>query len=253
MKNYAHHFTPSVPILLAALSLFLGGCHESQEQLDSEFSFAFQANDLPGMRAAIAQGADLSGSKGNDYFVRAIQGGKTELADLLFARGMDVNFDAARNTLTPLRASITAGDAVMAGKLLAKGANVNHRNWDGQTPLMMYATGEAYNNGRGGGSSRVYSLLLSHRPDVNIQDNNGYTVLMYAALRDNAALVRDMLARGADPGKTARVTNPDIAGPTMDPKTGDTALLIARRRHHADVISLLLAARTAPKSKDFRR
>lgn len=74
--------------------------------------------------------------------------------------------------------------------LLTKGANVNHRNQDGRTPLHRLV---AYSSDSG----RVIALIKAGA-DVNSKDNNWTTPLHLAAWYESPDVVRVLIDKGAD-------------------------------------------------------
>ena len=71
--------------------------------------------------------------------------------------------------------------------------------------------------------------VLAMRFDANVQHENGYTPLAYAAMKGNPAMVELFLRNGADPALTSR--------------EGDTPVELALRMGHANVADLLKKAR----------
>jgi ankyrin repeat protein len=77
-----------------------------------------------------------------------------------------------------------------AERMIARGADVNHRSQNGNTALMITAS---YS-----GTPEIAERLLSAGANVNAQDNDGYTSLMTAAHQGNVAMVRSLLEHGAN-------------------------------------------------------
>ena len=65
--------------------------------------------------------------------------------------------------------------------------------------------------------------------DPNVQHDNGYTALAYAAMKGNGRMVELLLRNGADPNSVT--------------KEGDTAVELALRLGHSEVADILKAAR----------
>ncbi|XP_022819057.1 tankyrase isoform X1 [Spodoptera litura] len=86
--------------------------------------------------------------------------------------------------------------------LIRKGARVNEKNKDGQTPLHV-ATEHAHLD--------AMDLLLRHGAKVNACDGRGSSALAVAARRDSAAACRLLLACGADTTADAMYPQPDDA------------------------------------------
>jgi ankyrin repeat protein len=65
--------------------------------------------------------------------------------------------------------------------------------------------------------------------DPNMQHDNGYTALSYAAMKGNGRMVELLLRNGADPSVVTR--------------EGDTPVELALRLGHSEVADILKAAR----------
>ncbi len=116
-----------------------------------------------------------------------------------------------------IESAVTAGDLALVEKLIAGGADVNHKGaMLGLRPLH-YAVMAS--------NKPMADLLLAKGADINIKKNDGYTALHLAAARGNAPMVEYLLAKGA----SATVTN----------NAGDTPLALAKD----DSIKALLKAR----------
>ncbi|HWU74420.1 MAG TPA: ankyrin repeat domain-containing protein [Sphingomonas sp.] len=98
--------------------------------------------------------------------------------------------------------------------LLAKGANPNIKNRQGDTPLLV-----AVDRGYGD----LIPILLKHKANPNLAGDGGQTPLIKAVLRRDEQMARDLLDGGADPdkrdymaGKSARdYANGDARSPGM--------------------------------------
>src|SRR3972149_11117650 len=101
--------------------------------------------------------------------------------------------------------------------LLAPRANVNSRTALGETALMLAALR---------GDLEVVRQLLVHGAEVNPSGN--WTPLIYAAVKGSVEISRLLLAYGAD------------INATVD-SNGLTALMMAAREGHADLVALLLS------------
>jgi len=135
------------------------------------------------------------------------------------------------------KGQITLGDrqASVVGLLIRKGANVNFRDSNGQTPLLFASQGGRYPE-RNGLWRKVLTALLARGAQVNSQDKSGRTPLMVASSNLQPALVRLLLQHGAHVN--------------MRTYQGETALSLARhgdvserlQREQAEVIRLLKQA-----------
>jgi len=151
----------------------------------------------------------------------AIEFGHIEPLKRMLARGWKV--DALnKNKTTPLMCALAFGraeelDAAMI--LLAHGADVNHRDAKGTTPLMLAASGGGYSRMQEA-SPEIVDTLLKRGARIDAQDAEGRTPLMIAASHLRPILVRLLLKQGA------RVN--------LKTSNGETALSIARL--HVDAI-----------------
>jgi uncharacterized protein len=117
----------------------------------------------------------------------------------LVKSGVPVNaVDCDWNTALMWAVFYCRKDAVAT--LLNLGADVNHRGQLGFTPLM--STGNPLQghvlHGTRAERTEVADLLIRHGAGVNRRSDDGETALDFAALSNNADLVRLLLAAGAD-------------------------------------------------------
>ncbi len=109
------------------------------------------------------------------------------------------------------------GDIEEVRLLLEKGADVNSRNMDGWTALML----AAWN-----GNTETVELLLDEGADVNSKSISGWTALMFAAANGCIKTAKFLIEKGAE----------------VDEKydNGETALLVAAWNGQIDIIKLLI-------------
>jgi len=70
-----------------------------------------------------------------------------------------------------------------------KGADINQKGNDGETPLHLAATN---------GDSEMVALLLDRKAHIDERDSDGYTPLALAAARNKIKVIKLLAARGAD-------------------------------------------------------
>jgi len=77
--------------------------------------------------------------------------------------------------------------------ILASGADVNARNYDGNTPLILAADIDDSEN-----SIDLIELLIKAGADVNAADDYGWTPLLIAVINDNLEATKVLLNHGAN-------------------------------------------------------
>jgi Ankyrin repeats (many copies)/Ankyrin repeats (3 copies) len=121
---------------------------------------------------------------------------------------------------TPLIKAIENRDAAKVRKLIARGANINATDKDGNTALQEAASE---------GDEKITRLLLDSGAEVTARRKGpiNYDALDYAAWTGNGSTVQELLSAGA------RVNDPT--------DSGWTPLMIAILYGHPDVVEALLA------------
>jgi uncharacterized protein len=127
---------------------------------------------------------------------------------------------------SPLMMACLRGQADMARKLIARGADVNKTGW---TPLHYAATN---------GSVAIIQMLLDESAYIDAASPNGTTPLMMAAMYGTPDAVKLLLDAGADP--------------TLKNQLGMTAMDFAKRGDRKDAADLLTAGVRAWKLKRAR-
>jgi hypothetical protein len=136
-------------------------------------------------------------------FVRAAQEDDLETVTALIA-GMDVNLRDKRSGTTALEHAVINANREMVQLLLSAGANVNAKNAQGETALMMFDDDAT--------SDLVWDLLNAGA-GVNLKNHSGATALMQIAVSNNLEALKTLLDAGAEVN-------------TKD-KQGRTALILA--------------------------
>ncbi|KAH7070225.1 hypothetical protein FB567DRAFT_633870 [Paraphoma chrysanthemicola] len=128
----------------------------------------------------------------------------------------------------PLHAAIRCGNEPIVNRLLKAEVDVNAVGPRGVTALLLAADCDF------GGA---VNLLLNFKADVNIRDNLGRTALFVCVQKRRHSLVKQLLARHADPN----------CRPTGEPKP---PLAIAAQRKDTEMLKILLSGNADPNVRD---
>ena len=192
---------------------------------------ALQANDddvfppdnIALVKALLDAGADanISDTNKNTPLRWAVLDARIGTIRLLLDRGSRINAKGY-NGFTVLHDSVGHGDLndlPMVQFLLSHGASVNARDDSGATPLHCAASA---------GHTDLARALIKGGADVNVRDKFGKTPIQRAVEDDYGDCVKLLIAYGA------QVNTQDI--------TGDTPLKRARKRHNAQIVTILKQA-----------
>ena len=111
-------------------------------------------------------------SFGSTPLHRAISQNQKGMAELLIAKGADVNARAAQGGGTPLHRAVADNRIECLELLLTSGAKIDAKDDDGYTPLHRAVAGFPYSKNR-----PIVELLISKGSDINAINNAGYTPL----------------------------------------------------------------------------
>ncbi|XP_071507959.1 histone-lysine N-methyltransferase EHMT2-like [Diadema antillarum] len=115
--------------------------------------------------------------------------GHLDIICLLLQSGANIEAVDA-NLATPLHAAAENSHLACVQYLVKCGANINHKDDEGSTPLHI-AT-------KSGNMDMLGYLLTLGKIDLNLQDNGGWTPVIWGADYKNAVSVRFLLEHGAD-------------------------------------------------------
>lgn len=224
---------PSLLLLLLAV-----GCGATLPQADRDLFAAIKADDAPQVQRSLVSGANINVARDSYYdglspLGWASASGSTKAAELLIARGADVN-GVSKGGVTPLHVAALTEHPAVTTLLIRHGANVNAPTDGGWTPLYkameQLASAPATTTPPAAEVASVVSIvtsLLASGAQVNVQSPVGGMPIHMAALTGQKTLVQMLLDKGAD--VDARSTD------------GMTPLYQAARKDAAEVAELLIA------------
>ncbi|MGU9982572.1 ankyrin repeat domain-containing protein [Phreatobacter sp. HK31-P] len=153
----------------------------------------------------------------SELFCTMMRAGRQEVAQAILS---EPDCDVQHRTnggQTPLHIAAMAFMPGIVALLIAKGADPNVLDDRGRTPLMIAAKA---------GDDRAVEQLLKRGADPNLVTHQmRWTALMWAARYKRTAVLKRLLAAGADP--------------KIQDKNGDTAIDLARKHGPAAALALL--------------
>ncbi|HTH77701.1 MAG TPA: ankyrin repeat domain-containing protein [Ramlibacter sp.] len=193
-----------------------------------DFFVAIKRDDADTVRALLQRGFDPNtpSLEHLDGLYVALRDGSLKVAQVL-ADWPKANVDTRTDhDETPLMMACLRGQADIARKLIARGADVNKAGW---TPLHYAATS---------GNVTIIRMLLDENAYIDADSPNGSTPLMMAAMYGTPESVKLLLDSGADP--------------TLKNQLGLTALDFAKRADRKDAAELVTAGLRAWQARRAR-
>jgi ankyrin repeat protein len=215
---------PYLFFVIVITALLLCSC-ESKNELSPEPSKAAESTlvqaesaEAPAEKAALPQAKKTKPA--TQAFFDAALNGDIQTVESELAAGVDVNAASLNGqNQTVLMLAAYNGHTKLVEMLIERGGKVNHLDSVNRTALMYCSSGPF---------PETVQLLIAKGADVNLVDNNeGWTALMFAAAEGLAPNVKILLENGAD-------TKPkDI--------DGDTAASFAVKNGHNQVVDMINA------------
>jgi uncharacterized protein len=162
--------------------------------------------------------------EGNDIF-QALRHGRNDLVFLLLEHNPALLYAEVSGTNTLLHLVMLSLDIATAGRLLERGAEVNARNANKETPLFFLVQNHLLPSME---RLALIELLLSHGADPNAADNHGMTALMWVTSRGDQHAIKQLLEAGADS--------------TLVNNEGHCAWDYAKRKYDTDLMRDLLGS-----------
>lgn len=207
---------------------------------DQRLVQAVRTGDRTATVSLLKQRADVNAAEadGTTPLHWAVRQDDADLVDRLLRAGAQVN-PANRYGVTPLYLACVNASAPMIEKLLKAGADANAAGPEGETPLMTVART---------GRVEAADVLLTHGAQVDATESwRGQTALMWATAQQHPAMMKALMARGADPNARSAVQKwerQNTAEPREKwlPPGGLTPLLFASRQGCLECARVLLEA-----------
>jgi serine/threonine-protein phosphatase 6 regulatory ankyrin repeat subunit B len=267
--NASHKITKNTPLLVAIRSgniesvnaILAAGGNGKENNRDGITTLMYAAMQDADMLSVIlnAGGKEIVNKTSDDKstaLIFAAAKGNTACVKMLVEAGADINVKTKKD-ITPLHAALAArtynirdglyGKGIypfsihslltvskpagtdMLDLLLKNNVNVNAKDDDGFTPLMLAAATS---------NTEAVNRLLAAKADIKAATKSGDTAICFAAYRGNAAIVNSLLAAGATPNDKN--------------KDNTTVLMYAAVSGNNDMVNSLLAsgADVNAKNKD---
>ena len=188
--------------------------------LDERMSLACQQGRLDTVKKLLESGAhiDYRNKAGNTPLFEACRQGHIDVARYLLDQDANIDAPTEINSDSALTWACTLGNEAIVELLLERRSDVEHRNKDGCTALIMAAFA---------GHVKVAAMLLDHGAKTNVEsDSNKDSPLTFACQNGHCDVVELLLKRNAN----IEYRN----------KEGLTPLMLAALRGHTDVVQKLL-------------
>jgi ankyrin repeat protein len=209
---------------------------------------AAKKGDVEQVKLLIAEGADINASMGDSTgpwtpLLHAASAGQAQVVKLLLQQGAKVDTGDLYG-YTPLFYALWSRDEESVKAIISAGADTNKRPSENDLPPLFYAVWENYKIG--------IKILIDAEANVNIEDDDGWTPLRYAALEGIQDIVELFVDKGADVpsfhlaafmGDLSRVKEFIENGTYVDTKdeAGWTALFWAASTGQTEVAKFLVA------------
>jgi len=214
-------FSAQLPLKFAFLVLVLAPIYLGlvrprivRQRNDENLLHAMWKGDRSAVRKSIAQGANVNMPVGDGTALSAAaQQGDADLCRYLLSQGVDINRKNMQGA-TPLVIALDYGHPEAAQALIEAGADMNLADANGQTPLILAARLD---------NTKPLETLLSKGGQINYVITYGsYSPLITAIIYRKPANVELLLRAGADPNLAPQGSPSPLARARQ---TGDQAII----------------------------
>lgn len=157
------------------------GCGKAESCLKAPLNTAFEQNNLPALKLLLEHKADANAEP---ILGHAVSRGYREMVDLLLLHKADVNLPDELGR-TPI---FVADDAMLAKILLKNGANINHADKNGFTPLTTAIQDDNLN---------MVRFFIKKGADVNFKNKDGQSPLEQSLAFGNKEITKALKLAGA--------------------------------------------------------
>jgi ankyrin repeat protein len=195
-----------VRVFIPQAALFVLLAAASTHAADDPLVTAAAAGDVKSVRTLLGQRHDPNArsTDGSTALHWAVRSEDLEVVNALLKAGAQVSMANALG-VTPVYLAAESGNAIILKRLLDAGADVKTADASGDTLLMAAVRA---------GSAEAVDVLLERGAPVNAGEPQfGHTALMWAARRNDTAIMKRLLARGAEPDARSRVGEKPVARP----------------------------------------
>ena len=170
------------------------------EWSDPPLLWAIRSGQVEVLKYLLSVGADPNGRGSWDQMALPLTVDlpvetSLEVAKMLIDAGADVEVTRRQTGRTHLGEFTTKGNLEVADLLIRHGAEVNRKNWHGQTPLQALIYPPSWEE-RYGDPFIGIEFLLSHGADVNALSDDGKTAVDIAIEQENDAVAAHLRERG---------------------------------------------------------
>jgi ankyrin repeat protein len=185
----------------AVFSLLLAAVVQASEPSSNEIYQAVRTGTTAGLKNLLSRGVSINHKDegGNSLLMSSVLHGDIASVKFLLDHGAEINVANNAGATALMRA---AGQPEKTKLLVARGANVNARSANGNTPLILAA--------RARGSAKSLQLLLDAGADINATNVFGASALMAAVAAEDLDSVRFLVKRGADVNAHSRGSEPVV-------------------------------------------